>query len=144
MTFGASSKPKQPISPKRAGLGEINSSVQLGDSRGNFHTFTYMIRPKCRKKNQKRLLHETFEISMKKCAGKKIMRTSWLIPPSLERIGKPLEPKIRLLMPIDFFFSISAMSPITMLTRAYSIRERKTKTVQPDMKTSSEKHRKHS
>ena len=47
-----------------------------------------------------------------------------------------LFPKIRLLIPIDFFFSISAMSPITILTSAYSINDKKTNTVQPDMKTS--------
>jgi hypothetical protein len=33
-------------------------------------------------------------------------------------------------MPIDFFFSMSAMSPITMLTSAYSINDKNTKTVQ--------------
>ena len=38
--------------------------------------------------------------------------------------------------PEFFFFSISAMSPMTMLTRAYSIRDRNTNTVHPDMKTS--------
>ena len=58
------------------------------------------------------------------------------MPPSLCLTGKPLEPKIRFEIPMDFFFSISAMSPMTMLTSAYSIKERKTKTVQPDMKTS--------
>ena len=52
----------------------------------------------------------------------------------------------------EFFFSISAMFPITMITRAYSISDmktsvkkkrnqdkRKTKTVQPEMKISVKK-----
>ena len=45
-------------------------------------------------------------------------------------------PSSRLVRPLFFFFSMSAMSPMTMLTRAYSIRERNTNTVQPDMNTS--------
>ena len=57
------------------------------------------------------------------------------MPPAIPRPGA-LTPSSRLVSPELFFFSMSAMSPITMLTRAYSIRERKTKTVQPDMKTS--------
>ena len=47
-----------------------------------------------------------------------------------------LLPKIKLLIPIDFFFSMSAISPITILTRAYSIKDKNTNTVHPDIKTS--------
>ena len=37
---------------------------------------------------------------------------------------------------IQYLLPISAMSPMTMFTRAYSIRERNTNTVHPDMNTS--------
>ena len=58
-----------------------------------------------------------------------------LMPPAMPRPGA-LTPSSRLVRPELFFFSMSAMSPMTMLTRAYSIRDRNTNTVQPDMNTS--------
>ena len=50
-----------------------------------------------------------------------------------------MDPNIRNMDLIPFLGALSSpsmMSPMRMLTRAYSISEKKTKTVQPDMNTS--------